>query len=692
MNRVQSALEINNLGSALELLNRHRPVQTQFSTSNLQPSTDLRGWEWRYLWGQCQSDAEFTVCQSSNAIKSLSVSHNGAWLALGLSETGVSIWDLATRQEIARLPASGFYIRVAFSPREPLLAYSDIPNNGSASTNHSIHLWNAATRQTVRTLPLDDQSYGTDGRGAVYGVAFSEDGGTLAASTQNPANLITLWRVSDGKKLATYHAPQAGKGVGTPFALARDLSVAAHATKDDRVRVIDLATGQERWQRKATDEYVLALALSPDGKILASGAGFADGVIRLWDVVSGNELGRLAGHRSGIHQLIFWPDGKTLASASFDQTIRLWDVTNPAQERPLNILRGHRSYVRGIGLLPPDNTKLVSATEAGTVSLWNTVATREKRKVLTLPAPVPLWQFAPDSRSVVTVEDHDGVGHVARWSQETDFQAMQPLFDVGTNIYDGCFSRDGRWLAISGASGDVRIWDLQTRRQSGEFKAHTRPVIPRAFTPEGNKLMLVHPEDNSLHEWDLTTQHKTRFWPAAVGRYTSTFSPDGNWYLTSLLNPDARTGTSLVELSSGRETALTPRWYYAASFSPDGRLFALGGWGENQVRLFETATAKEVGQLRGIQGQLFGLGFSSDATRFMVGYGGHEGSQEIVTLHDMEIHEKLLSLEGRGSLFEALAFSPDGNVLAASNSRGVLHFWRAPSWAEIEAAEKAKTK
>jgi WD40 repeat protein/serine/threonine protein kinase len=691
MNLAQRAVEMNNIGAALNLLNRYRPTDKS-EIRNPKSEKDLRGWEWRYLWSQCQSEADSVFCRTTAAIKSLAVSHDGAWLATGLSETGVSVWDLATGQEIARLPASGFIVHVAFSPRETLLAYSDVPNLGSSSTNHSIHLWNGATRQIVRTLPMGHQSYGADGRGAVYGVAFSGDGRTLVTSTQNPDNLITLWRVSDGKKLVSYPAPQMGPGVGTPFALARDLSVAAHQTEDNKVRVIDLNTGQERWQRKATDEYVLALALSPDGKFLASGAGFADAVIRLWDVASGSELGRLEGHRSGIHQLMFWPDGKSLASASFDQTIRLWDVTDPAKGRPLNILRGHEDYVRGIALLPPDNTTLVSGSQDGTVCLWNTAATGEKRKLLTLPIPVGLWCFAPDSKSVVTAENHDGVGHVARWSQETDFQAMQPLFDVGTNIHEGCFSGDGRWLAVSYANGDVRVWDLQSHRQPCEFTAHTRPVIPQAFTPGGRKLMLVHPEDNSLHEWDLTTRQETRSWPPAVGRYTGAFSPDGKWYLTSILNPDTKTVTSLVELSSGRETNLNLGWYYAASFSANGRLFALGGWGENAVRLFETANAKEVAKLSGIRGQLFGLGFSPDATRFMICYGGHEGSQEIVTLHDMESDEKLLSLEGGGSLFDAVAFSPDGNVLAASNWRGLLHLWRAPSWAEIEAAEKVQTK
>jgi WD40 repeat protein len=79
------------------------------------------------------------------------------------------------------------------------------------------------------------------------------------------------------RKVAQYPAPQFGMGEGTPFALAPDLSVAAHQTDNHKVRVIDLATGQERWaSQKATDDFVMALAISPDGKMLASGAGMSD--------------------------------------------------------------------------------------------------------------------------------------------------------------------------------------------------------------------------------------------------------------------------------------------------------------------------------------------------------------------------------------------------------------------------------
>ena len=94
----------------------------------------------------------------------------------------------------------------------------------------------------------------------------------------------------------------------------------------------------------------------------------AESDIRLWDVATGKEIGRLEGHESWVGALVFWPDGSKLASASADQTIRMWDV---ASRKCLDVMRGHREEVWRLALLP-DNQTLVSGSKDGEVCLWDT--------------------------------------------------------------------------------------------------------------------------------------------------------------------------------------------------------------------------------------------------------------------------------------------------------------------------------
>ncbi len=126
--RQQQALDGNNLGRALDLLNRQVPQPGQ---------KDLRGWEWRYLWGQTRSDATFTLCQESSEIDSLAVSPDGNWLAVGVEHKGgLVLWDLRTRQELVRLVKNEGIVRAAFSPTEPLLAFSSSIVSTRAVANH----------------------------------------------------------------------------------------------------------------------------------------------------------------------------------------------------------------------------------------------------------------------------------------------------------------------------------------------------------------------------------------------------------------------------------------------------------------------------------------------------------------------------------------------------------------------------
>jgi hypothetical protein len=278
INLAQQALGADNLGRAQMLLSRQVPAAGE---------QDLRGWEWRYLWQQARSDASGVVAtREDTTINSVAVSADGTWLAAGeVSYGGLSLVNLRTREEV-RLPAGRSGVRVAISPREPLLA---VAIGAETAPFSRVQFWDMNTRRMVReVLPVG---------GFCSGMFFSEDGQTLVTSTSSRQNEITLWRVADGEKLTSFPVSAGAMDVRYMcFAVSRDLTLAAFTTIRPvmTVHVMELKSGRELWAAPAAEENVLALAFSPDGKILASGAGWSES--GTGDLSAASCFGRMVGY------------------------------------------------------------------------------------------------------------------------------------------------------------------------------------------------------------------------------------------------------------------------------------------------------------------------------------------------------------------------------------------------------------
>ena len=458
---------------------------------------------------------------------------------------------------------------------------------------------------------------------------------------------------------------------------------------------------------QAADENVTALAFSPDGKKLASGAGFVESAVRLWDVASGRELARLEGHRTYVRSLVFWPDGETLASASGDQTIHLWDLGNlsgfpplpaspgrastrsesqfrhrPTRPRvtelhPYATLRGHRLEVWSLALCP-DNTTLVSGCKDGSVYVWDTTTLRREQAHVTLPVPVRAWSFLPEGQAILALDEQ---GRVARW-QGVDFQHSQPLLELGTNKLAACFSADGQFLATASPEGTTRVLDLQRGELLPAISSEAGRDLPVAFLTRSNYLVTQPPRGGAFRELDVTTGREIRRWQfSGPGpAWKTTFSRDGNWFVA--VNADGV--AQLRQLTTGQDTRLdlNLKQVTSAAFSPDGRLFAavsVLGIGH----LYDTATGRKTATLQGFLQGAHSVSFSPDGQRLAIGSNGNEA----IKLWDVESLQELLTLKGQGSMFNSVTFSPDGNVLASSNSQGILHIWSAPSFEDITRLE-----
>jgi WD40 repeat protein len=224
-----------------------------------------------------------TVGQSGTAVPQLvAFSPDGKTLAVGCDDQRTRLWEVASGRQTLTLNHGATLRGVAFSPSGRLIA-----TVGSDHTARSWELPSGAPRAAFASEAGSDLA-----------LAFSSDGGTLAVAGFDRVFAVTLWDVSTGQRRSR---------------LADSGSAAARARSA-------LAAGLYAEAAVA----VHSLAFSPDDSTLA--AGCADGVIRLWDIASGDLHQAFSGHLTAIRGLAFAPDGRTLASLSEDNVVNLWHL------------------------------------------------------------------------------------------------------------------------------------------------------------------------------------------------------------------------------------------------------------------------------------------------------------------------------------------------------------------------------
>jgi eukaryotic-like serine/threonine-protein kinase len=663
MRVAQQALGGNNLGNALDLLNRQRPGPGQ---------KDLRGWEWRYLWQQTRSDALFTLCQESAEIYSLTASPDDNWLAIGgYHKGGLSIWNLRTGKMLARLAENDRRVQAAFSPTEPLLAFTSTIVSPSGEQKYILRLWNSASQQMAAEFPLD---------GFCNGLAFSKDGQELLTSTSQG---LTLWRMPDGARLASYSLKHVGLELAITFAASPNLSVAACTLSNERIGIIDLHDGKTLWTAEAAKVFVTALAFSPDGKILATAAGFSESDIRLWDVATGKEIGQLEGHGNWVSALVFLADGKRLASCSADQTLRIWDV---ASRKSLDVMRGHRQEVWRLASLH-NGKMLVSGAKDGTVCFWDTSFTHPRQLHVTIGENIENWCFVPDDRSVVTL---DRLGQLSRWTG-SDFQRQEPLLKIRVNADYKEFSRDGRFLAANSADGTFQIWDVSRGVLRFQGTNMTDYVARAHFLTNPNRFVALAWSGNTpiLHEWDAATGTEMQSWRGPTA-FLGTFSLSSDEQSCVAVDTEGEVMLRNLADKSTTNLDLDVLESSSTSYSSDGKLFTVASY-FGYARVWDTANWRQKAQVGGFINGAQAVAFSPDSQRLAVASQG----KEAVKLFDVESWQNVFTLEGEGYSSFTMAFSPDGNTIGWANMTGSLYLWRAPSWEEINAAEareKAETR
>jgi WD40 repeat protein len=259
------------------------------------------------------------------------------------------------------------------------------------------------------------------------------------------------------------------------------------------------------------------VTFSPDGNTLASAS--ADKTIKLWNLGTGEQILTFKGHSDWVRSIAFSPDGNTLASAGYDKTIKLWNLTT---QEEIRTLKGNFDSFSSVAF-SPDGKTLASGSYDETIKLWDVATGEQIRTLKGHFHSVNSVAFSPDGN---TLASGDGDNTIKLWNPTTGRQ-IHTLIGHSDLINSVAFSPDGKTLASGSFDKTIKLWDVATGEQIRTLKGHFNSVTSVAFNPDG-KTLASGSFDETVKLWDITTGEQIRTLKGHSGWVNSVaFSPDG---------------------------------------------------------------------------------------------------------------------------------------------------------------------
>jgi WD40 repeat protein len=512
------------------------------------------------------------VLTNADGVLTVGFSLDGKLLISGHADGSVAVWDLQSQAPPVRLTGHVNNVTSIMVDRDNHFLVS-------GSLDNRVKLWDLAKHEELMTLSGHDD--------AVWSVAISPNGELIATGSWD--NRIWLWDRATGKKLRVL---QGHNGGILSLAFSPDGKWLASGSEDRTARLWEVETGQQVLTLPGHQDDVVSVAFVGTEGHHRLATGDRTGEVRLWNIDSigeREELITLRGHEQPVSSLAFSTDGRLLATASWDNSIRLWDLQ---AKTLLRLLPGHEDSITNVKF-SPDGRLLASSSKDGTILLWDTAA----------------WTSHP-------LKFEEG------WQKKI--------------VREIAFSPDGRALAAAGDDGMIRVWNIEDGRLTHVWRAHNNKIQGLAFGPDGT-LLASASEDTTIRLWRIADWTEVRELAGHTkGVWQASFSPDGRFLVSASDDRTAR----VWDVATGRqvtEPIVQERAAWSADFSPDGKIIAIG-CADATVHLWDfgasavSATLEHHTVLRIADGPVWYVKFNHDPDDVRLGIGSADKTARIFSI------------------------------------------------------------